>query len=68
MLQAERLGAILGWLSGNYDQYVGMLDTRSSSIKSAWEGELELPLRPDLAHQLTRAQIILPVLNQFLNN
>jgi len=63
-----RVWIVLGWLSGNYNQYVGMLDTRSSSIKSAWEGELGLPLRPDLAHQLTRAHIILPVLNEFLLN
>jgi hypothetical protein len=63
---------VMGWLSGNYTdgntQYVGMLDTRSASIAAAWEGELELPLRSGLAHQLTPAQIILPVLNQLLLN
>jgi hypothetical protein len=63
---------VMGWLSGNYTdgntQYVGMLDTRSATIAAAWEGELGLPLRPGLAHQLTPAQIILPVLNQLLLN
>jgi hypothetical protein len=61
---------VLGWLPYNYQDgntlYVGMLDPRSASIAAAWEGELELPLRPGLAHQRTRGQALQPALQPAL--
>jgi hypothetical protein len=51
-----RVWIVMGWLAGNYDVYVGLLDPRSAVIANTWRKEA----RP------TRAQIlqdvILPVL------
>ena len=64
---------VLGFLSGNNTLpngtlYVGLLDSRSAQIKSAWEGELALPLAPGLAHQLTPGQIVQAIIPPLLLN
>ena len=64
---------VLGWLSYSFAQgnteYVGMLDPNSvlsGLIATNWEAELALPLRPGLAHQRSRAQVIQPALQLLL--
>ena len=63
---------VFGWLSGdvqiNGTGYVGELDPNSGAIRNAWRNELSLPLAAPLAHQLTPAQIIAPIVNQLLLN
>jgi hypothetical protein len=66
------LWMVLGWLGPNYTQgsttYVGLLDSTSTMIKTAWDNERALPLAPALAHQRTPAQIIQPILQLLLDN
>ena len=63
---------VLGWLAGNYTDgsvtYIGELDPSSAPIASVWRQEVALPLRPGLAHQLSRAQIIGSLISQWQNN
>jgi len=70
-----RVWIVMGWLSGNWTDprsntlYVGELDPRlAATVAEIWRAEVALPLRPGLAHQLTRGQIILPILTQFLDD
>jgi hypothetical protein len=59
---------VLGWYSGTIADhtYVGMLQPGSELIKQAWEDELHHPLAPSLAHQLSPAQIMQPILQELL--
>ncbi|MFL6603666.1 MAG: hypothetical protein ACJ8R9_20395, partial [Steroidobacteraceae bacterium] len=64
---------VMGYLSGVFQGstgplYRGMLDPSSAPIAAIWRAEVALPLRPGLAHQLTPAQIALPILDQLLLN
>ncbi|MFL6600231.1 MAG: hypothetical protein ACJ8R9_02790 [Steroidobacteraceae bacterium] len=63
---------VMGWLSGNYPpgttQYVGELDPTAGKIQDKWRGELGLPLRADLAHQLSRGQLVQTILPIMLHN
>jgi hypothetical protein len=63
---------VMGWLAGNYTDtggttYIGELDSRSQAIATAWRQEVALPLRSDLAHQLTPGQIVSAILPLLLN-
>ena len=60
---------VMGWLSGDYQGntlYRGMLDPNSETIAELWRAELSIPVAPALAHQRTPAQIVMPIVNQFL--
>jgi hypothetical protein len=63
---------VMGWLSGTAQQgndlYMGEQDSSSGPIALTWRAELALPLRPDLAHQLTPGQIVQAILPLLLNN
>jgi hypothetical protein len=59
---------VAGWLAGNSvaPQYIGLLDPSAAVLANGWRNELALPLRPDLAHQLSRGQRVAPLLQQLL--
>jgi hypothetical protein len=63
---------VYGWLAGynkvGSREYWGELEPNSTQIRNVWRNELSLPLAPGLAHQLTPAQIIVPLVNQLLSN
>lgn len=60
-----RVWIILGWLGPNWtegkegsDIYIGERDPTSWEIANAWRTQLALPLRPDLARQVTPAELV----------
>jgi hypothetical protein len=63
---------VLGFAADTFTQdgttYVGETDSRAATISAVWRQEIALPIRPDLAHQLTRGQILQTVLPVLLNN
>jgi hypothetical protein len=72
-----RVWMVLGWpADSSYADpnspttlYVGELDPRlAATVGEVWRAEVALPLRPGLAHQLTRGQILNTVLPVLLNN
>ena len=60
---------VAGWLAGNSASgYVGELDASAAPIAASWSAQLQLPLRPDLAHPQSRGAIVNPTLRQLLLN
>ena len=69
-----RVWIVLGFLAGdatvNGVEYAGMLDPRvqNTQLDTAWHQELNLPLRPGLANQLTPGQILETILPRLSDN
>jgi hypothetical protein len=64
---------VAGWLGPDYtdsgQQYHGELDADSSVlVRQNWRAESAKPIRPDLAHQLSRGQALQAILPALLNN
>lgn len=62
-----RVWMVMGWLSDNYFEYIGMSDPRSAPIAAAWRTRRALPLNPDLANQVPPADLVPALVTPVLN-
>ena len=69
-----RVWIVMGWLASqsyvldNTTYYGELNNIEAASIYTAWRAEIQVPLRPDLAHQRTRSEILQTLLHRYLNN
>jgi len=60
-----RVWIVMGWLAGNFfgDGHLHVGEQGPPEIASFWNAKRALPLRPDLAHQVTRGQLVPTILS-----